>query len=47
MVLPLTGKIQKRSSPPTRLGLPGNEDMIIGSALTPVLESVSALLAPA
>jgi len=26
-----------------RLELPGNEDMIIGSALTPVLESVAAL----
>ena len=26
-----------------RVGLPGNVDMIIGSALTPVLESVTAL----
>jgi len=26
-----------------RLGLPGNVDMITGSALTPVLESVTAL----
>jgi hypothetical protein len=30
-----------------RAGLPGNENTIIGSALTPVLESVSALPAPA
>jgi hypothetical protein len=30
-----------------RQGLPGNVDMIIGSALTPVLESVTALPAPA
>ena len=30
-----------------RAGLPGNVDMIIGSALTPVLESVAALPAPA
>ena len=29
--------------PAHRAGLPGNVDMIIGSALTPVLESVSAL----
>ena len=30
-----------------RLGLPGDVDMITGSALTPVLESVTALPAPA
>ena len=29
--------------PAHRAGLPGNVDMIIGSALTPVLESVAAL----
>jgi hypothetical protein len=34
--------------PPThRAGLPGNVDMIIGSALTPLRESVTALPAPA
>jgi len=33
--------------PAHRAGLPGNVDMITGSALTPVLESVSALPAPA
>ena len=30
-----------------RLGLPGDVDMIIGSALTPLRESVTALPAPA
>jgi len=30
-----------------RRGLPGNEDMIVGSALTPLRESVTAFLAPA
>ena len=33
--------------PTHRTGLPANVDMITGSALTPVLESVSALPAPA
>jgi hypothetical protein len=33
--------------PAHRAGLPGNESMIIGSALTPLRESVSALPAPA
>ena len=33
--------------PAHRAGLPGNVDMITGSALTPLRESVSALPAPA
>jgi len=33
--------------PARRAGLPGNVDTIIGSALTPLRESVSALPAPA
>jgi len=33
--------------PAHRAGLPGNEDIIIGSALTPLRESVTALPAPA
>ncbi len=33
--------------PAHRAGLPGNVDMITGSALTPLRESVAALPAPA